>query len=229
MLMSDIMQRFRDENPELDQSTISDTTLQAWLLIGDQEVCMDQRLITVENVNIPAVTGHNQYNLTSLNSFFYDINESYSGGLVYYNNTGYYKRIYPQSKAWLDNNYSQWRTATDGTPRWYYRQNNYIVVYPTPDSTIVNFNIDLVLLSNPFINLNQVPYNAYAYLAPFHYALVLYLQWRAKIKIGKDEEGMAAYKLYQQYLQWMRKYVQGGRMGVIEFRPQGLPSIGYQR
>lgn len=228
MLMSDIIQRFRDENPEIDVNVIPDATLMGWLLVGDQEVCMDQRLVTTENVNIPSVTGQSTYSLTALNSLFFDINESYGGGLVYYN-ANYYKRVYPQTKAWLDNNMSQWRTASTGTPRWYYRSGSNIVVYPTPDDTVVNFNIDLVLLSNPFIQLNQMPYNQLPYLAPFHYALVLYLQWRAKIKVGKEEEGMAAYKLYQVYLQWMRKTIQGGRQGVIEFRPQGLPSIGYQR
>jgi len=227
--MSDIIQRFRDENPELDQSTISDATCQAWLTIGDQEVCMDQRLITLENVSFAAIAGQNIYSLTTLNALFFDINESYGGGLVYYNTSGSYKRIYPKTKAWLDNNNSQWRTASTGTPRYYYRSNNSVVVYPTPNSAILNFNVDLVLLSNPFTQLSQVPYNALSYLAPFHYALVLYLQWRAKLKIGKDEEGMAAYKLYQAYLQWMRKTIQGGRQGEIEFRPQGLPSIGYQR
>ena len=102
MLMSDIIQRFRDENPEIDQSVIPDATLQGWLTIGDQEVCMKCRLITIENVNIPAVAGQNQYNLTALNPLFFDINESYGGGLVYYN-TSQYKRVYPQTKAWLDN------------------------------------------------------------------------------------------------------------------------------
>ena len=229
MIMSDIIQRFRDENPEIDQNVIPDGTLQSWLLVGDQEVCMDQRLITIENVQIPAITNENTYLLTSTNPLFFDINESYGGGLVYYNTSGSYKRIYPKTKAWLDNNNSQWRTASAGTPRYYYRSGSNIVVYPTPDSTILYFNVDLVLLSNPFNNLNIMPYNQIPYLAPFHYALCLYLQWRAKIKVGKDEDGITAYKLYQQYLQWMRKTIQGGRQGEIEFRPQGLPSIGYQR
>ena len=228
MLMQDIINRFRDENPELDQSVIPDATLQGWLTIGDQEVCMKCRLITIENVNIPAVAGQNTYNLSNLNSLFFDINESYGGGLVYYN-TSQYKRVYPQTKAWLDNNYSQWRTAQQGTPRWYYRSGSNIVTYPTPDSTIINFNIDLVLLSNPFTQLTQMPYNQLPYLAPFHYALCLYLQWRAKIKIGKAEEGLAAFKLYTDYTAWMVKTIQGGRQGPVEFRPQGLPSNGYQR
>ena len=227
--MSDIIQRFRDEYPELDANVISDATLMSWLLIGDQEVCMKCRLITVENVNITAVPGQNKYSLTSLNPLFFDINESYSGGLVYYNTSGSYKRVYPKTKAWFDNNYSQWRTASTGTPRWYYRQNDYIVTYPTPNDTVSNFNVDLVLLSNPFNNLNIAPYNQLPYLAPFHYALVMYLQWRAKIKIGKAEEADTALKAYSGYIQWMINTIQGGRQGEMEFRPQGLPSIGYQR
>lgn len=229
MLMSDIIQRFRDENPELDANVIPDATLMSWLLIGDQEVCMRARLIYEEDVNITATAGQNTYSLTSLTPLFFDINESIGGGLVYFNTSGSYKRIYPKTKAWLDNNNSQWRTASTGTPRWYYRSGGSVVVYPTPDNTIANFNVDLVLLSNPFNNLNIMPYNQLPYLAPFHYALVLYLMWRAKNKIGKQEESDTALKAYLAYIDWMIKTVGGGRYGEMEFRPQGLPSIGYQR
>lgn len=229
MLMSDIIQRFRDENPELDQSTIPDATLMSWLLIGDQEICMKVRLINQQDVNINAVASQGSYDLTKTTPYFFDIDESIGGGLVYFNTSGTYKRIYPKTKAWLDNNNSQWRTASSGTPRYYYRYGQYINVYPTPDTTIVNFNVDLILLSNPFNNLNIMPYNQLPYLAPFHYGLVLYLQWRAKIKIGKDDEADAAYKLYSMYVQWMIDTIGGGKYGEMEFRPQGLPSIGYQR
>lgn len=229
MLMSDIIQRFRDENPELDANVIPDATLMSWLLVGDLEICTKVRLIVQENVNIPVTAGTNTYNLTNSTSLFLDINESIMGGLVYFNTSGSYKRITKRTKAWLDVSSSQWRTASQGTPRYYYRSGPNIVVYPTPDSTIVNMNVDLVLLSNPFNNLNIMPFNQLPYLAPFHISLVLYLMWRAKVKIGKQEEADTALKTYNGYVQWMISTIGGGKYDEIQLRPQGLPSIGFQR
>lgn len=228
MLMSDIIQRFRDENPELDQSVIPDSVLMQWLLIGDQEVCMKARLIILEDVILSAVVGQGTYNLTPLNPLFFDINEMPGGGVSYFTATTY-KRLTKTTKSYLDANNSQWRTASTGVPKYYYRSGNNIVVYPKPNSTVVNFTLDLVLLSNPFNSLSITPYNQIPYLAPFHYALVLYLQWRAKGKIGKEDEAKSAYSLYESYVQWMIKTIGGGKYGAIEFRPSGLPSIGYQR
>lgn len=229
MLMSDIIQRFRDENPELDANVIPDNTLMSWLLVGDLEICTKVRLINQEGFVVPSVPNQSKYNLTTISPLFLDIDESIGGGLAYYNTSGNYKRIYPKTKAWLDNNNSQWRTATSGIPRYYYRYGNSIIVYPTPSSVVSYFTIDCILLSNPFNNLNIMPFNQLPYLAPFHQSLVLYLQWRAKIKIGKADESDTALKAYDGYVQWMIDHVGGGKYGEIEFRPSGLPSNGYQR
>lgn len=227
--MSDIIQRFRDENPEIDANVISDATLMTWLLIGDQEVCMKARLIIQEGSSVVSVQGKNTYDLTKLSALFFDISEQPGGGVCQFNSSTTYKRLTKKTKAWLDVNVSQWRTASQGTPRYYYRSGQNIVVYPTPDNTIINFTVDLVLLSNPFNNLNIMPFNQLPYLAPFHYALVLYLTWRAKVKVGKDEESDTALKAYSGYVEWMIKTIGGGKFDEIEFRPQGLPSIGFQR
>lgn len=227
--MSDIIQRFRDENPELDANVIPDNTLMSWLLVGDLEICTKVRLINQEGFVVTSVPSQSKYNLTSISPLFLDIDESIGGGVAYYNTSGNYKRIYPKTKAWLDNNSSQWRTATTGVPRYYYRYGNSIIVYPTPSSVVSYFTIDCILLSNPFNNLNIMPFNQLPYLAPFHQSLVLYLQWRAKIKIGKADESDTALKAYDGYVQWMIATIGGGKYGEIEFRPSGLPSNGYQR
>lgn len=228
MLMSDIIQRFRDENPELDANVISDATLQSWLLVGDLEICTKARLIVQEGFSIPAVVNQSTYDITQTTALFLDIDESVGGGLCYYNTSGQYKRIDKVSKAYLDNNNSQWRTGSAGTPRWYYRYGKNIVVYPKPDSTITNFTVDLVLLSNPFNNLNITPFNQLPYLSPFHPSLIFYLMWRAKVKIGKAEESDTALKAYGVYVDWMVKTIGGGKFGPMEFRPSGLPSRGFQ-
>lgn len=229
MIMQDIINRFREENPELDANVIPDATLMSWLLDGDLETCTKVRLINQEGLVIPAISGQSTYDMTVVSPLFLDIDESVGGGIVYYNSSGQYKRIEKVSKAFLDNNNAQWRTASAGTPRWYYRYGKNVVFYPKPDSTITNFTVDLILLSNPFNNLNIMPFNQLPYLAPFHSSLKLYLMWRAKIKIGKAEEADTSLKAYGAYTDWMLKTIGGGRYGVMEFRPSGLPSQGYQR
>lgn len=229
MIMSDIIQRFRDENPELDANVITDATLMSWLLDGDLETCTRVRLINQEGASIASVANQSTYDLTNISPLFLDIDEAVGGGLCYYNTSNGYKRIDKVSKAYLDNNFSQWRTASAGTPRWYYRYGKNIVVYPKPDSTIVNFTVDLILLSNPFNNLNIAPFNQLPYLAPFHASLKLYLMWRANIKIGKADEADTALKSYVAYTEWMIKTIGGGKYGPMEFRPSGLPSRGFQR
>lgn len=227
MTRADIIQRFRDENPELDANVISDVTLNSWLIIGDSEICAKARLI-VDSATVISVPGQGQYDMTLLNNFF-DIDENPGGGVTRYNTSGNYKRLTKTTKASLDFNNSQWRTASQGTPLYYYRRGKYINLYPIPDTTITQFTIDFVCISQPFNNDNITPYNQLPYLSPFHPGLVLYLQWRAKVKIGKSDEALAAQQLYMQYVQWMITSVGGGKFGSIEFRPQGLPSAGRQR
>lgn len=231
MLMSDIIQRFRDENPELDATVIPDATLMAWLLIGDSEICTKCRLINSQNNIITPVVNQSAYDLTLTSTSFLDIDEMPGGGVVvfYNDNSTSYKRLTKVTKGWLDNNNSQWRIAGQGKPLYYYRYGQYLNLYPSPDDTVTKITVDLILISNPFNNLNIMPFNQLPYLVNFHYGLVLYLTWRAKAKVGKQEESDTAFKLYDMYVQWMIKLVGGGKYGPIEFRPSGLPYIGMQR
>lgn len=230
MIMSDIIERFREENPELDANVIPDSVCVSWLTVGESEVCTKCRLINTQDNVITPVVGQRDYDMNQVNSMFLDIDEMPGGGVVAYysdSNTAY-KKLTNITKGWLDSNNSQWRTVTSGKPLYYYRYGPNICLYPPPDSTISTMTCDLVLLSNPFINLNQIPYNEIPYLSNFHYALVLYLTWRGKAKVGKDIEADAALKIYGAYIDWMIKTI-GRKYGPIEFRPAGLPVIGRQR
>lgn len=227
MTRADIIQRFRDENPEITANVISDITLNSWLLVGDKEICAKARLIVDTGIIVPIV-GQASYDLTVLSKFF-DIDENPGGGVSRVNTNPNEKRIDKTTRAYLDANVSQWRTASSGTPKYYYRRGKYMYVYPKPDTTITQFNIDFVAISNDFNNDNITPYNQLSYLEPFHPGLVFYLTMRAKAKVGKDDESTTAMNMYNAYIQWMITSVGGGKFGPIEFRPSGLPSMGYQR
>lgn len=227
MTRAQIIQRFRDENPEITANVVSDITLNSWLLVGDKEVCAKARLI-VSNGTIASVDDQANYDLTGLTKFM-DIDEFPGGGITYVDSNGNEKRIDKTTKAELDSDVSQWRTASSGTPRKYFRRGKYFYVYPSPDSDITEFNVDFVAISDDFNNDSILPYNQLTYLEPFHPALVFYLTMRAKAKVGKPEEAASALAMYGAYIQWMTKTISGGKFGPIEFKPLGLPSNFSQR
>ena len=229
MTMADIIQRFRDENPELDANVIPDSTCISWLGVGDSEICTQFRLINVQDVNITPVVGQRDYDMTKVNANFLDIDEMPGGGIVaWFNSNSSYKKLTLTTKGQLDADNSQWRSAGSGKPLYYYRYGQNISLYPIADSTISAITADFIILSNPFINLNQKPFNEIPYLVNFHYALVLYLTWRGKAKIGKDAESESTLQLMNAYLNKMVKTL-GRKYGPIQFRPSGLPLIGRQR
>ena len=229
MTMADIIERFREENPELDANVIPDSVCTSWLTVGDSEVCTKCHLINTQDAVITPIVGQRDYNMTSVNANYLNIDEMPGGGVVaWYNSNTSYKKLTHTTKGQLDADNSQWRTVTSGKPLYYYNYGHNICLYPPPDSSVSKITCDLVLLSDPFINLTQVPYNAIPYLVNFHYALVLYLSWRGKAKVGKDAESDAAFKIYSAYTDWMIKTI-GRKYGAIQFRPSGLPAIGRQR
>lgn len=228
MTRLEIEQRFRDENPEVTANVVTAATLHSWCLQGDKEICAKARLI-VDTGSITAVEDQENYDVTTLLNKFYDVDELPGGGFSRVDTSGNEKRLDKRSKSELDKLRPNWRTASSGTPKDYFRRGKYIYVSPAPDDSISSFNIDFVAISDDFDNDSKTPYNELTYLEPFHPALVFYLTWRAKAKIGKPEEALAAMNLYNAYVLWMKKEIGGGKYGPIEFKPSGLSSIGFQR
>lgn len=227
MTRLEIEAKFREENPEFTTNVITASTLHSWCLAANKEICCKARLIVATD-DITAIEDQANYDLTTL-SKFYDIDEIPGGGVSYVNDDDNEKRLDKTSKSKLDSEISNWRTANSGTPKQYYRRGKYMYVYPKPDDTITQFNVDYVAKPDDFNDDNIEPYNQLTHLEPFHDAILFYLAWRAKAKVGKGEEAATAMQLYGAYVQWMRKEVGGGKYGPIEFRPSGLPSSGFQR
>lgn len=224
----EIEQRFRDENPEITINVISAATLHSWCLEGDKEICAKARLL-VDTGSIAAVEDQSTYDLSNLLTKFYDIDRIPGGGVSRVDTSGREKRLEETSKSALDNESPSWRTASSGTPKKIFRRGKDMIVYPPPDDSIDSFNVDFIAISDDFDNDSKTPYNELSYLEPFHPALVFYLTWRAKSKIGKADEAATAKLAYDMYVQWMKKEVGGGKSGPIEFVPSGLPSSGQQK
>ena len=219
MTRSEIITKFREENPEITDRVLTDSVLNSWCIIGNQEICARTRLIvttTAEVIN--SVTGQEKYDLTTISKFF-DIDEYPGGGIRRVATSGTKKRLIKKSISELDDMSSSWRTASSGTPRYYYRRGQYFGVYPKPDSTNDYFEVDAVLIADDFDDDAKTPYNQLLHLKPFHYGIVKYLAWRAKAKVGKPQDAATAMAEYLDYLKWITKEIGGGKYNVIYLRP----------
>lgn len=228
MIRSEIRQRFRDENPEITANVVSDVTLNSWMQTGDKEICAKARLI-VDTDSVSAVEDQSQYDFTSLISKFFDIDEYPGGGISIIDTDGNETRLFHRTKAELDQLRRGWRTQASGTPKDYYRRGKYVYLVPAPDDSIASLNVDNILISDAFDDDAKTPYNQRLDLEPFHPGILFYLKWRAKDKIGKPEESMAAFSTYGAYVEWMRKSVGGGKYGPINFVPTGITPLKGRR
>ena len=227
MIRTEIISRFREENPEMTANVISDTVLKTWLLVGDKEVCAKARLIVASDT-INATEDEDSYDLTVLDKF-YDIDEYPGGGIYRVNTDGTGKRLVKTTKAELDANNPSWRTASSGIPKQYFRRGKYLKLDRDCSSSVDYFDVDYVAISDDFNSDSIIPYNQLPHLEPFHPALNFYLNWRAKVKVGKADEATTALGLYSAYVLWMKKEVGGGKYGAVNYVPSGLPSSGSQR
>lgn len=228
MTRVEIITRFREENPEITSNVASDITLKSWLIIGNQEIVAKTRMI-VASSSFDIVAGTAAYDLNALLSKFFDIDEYPGGGVSIVDTSGKETRLGKTTKAEIDNNKSNWRTESSGTPREYYRRNNFLHLRPVPSSSIVSINVDYAVIANDFNSDNIEPFNELTHLRPFHYSLVLYLKMRAKAKIGKPEDVAMAMNEYNGYITWIEKELGGGKYGNIYFRPKGVtPYRGYR-
>lgn len=220
MTRTEIIERFRQENPEITANVVSDANLRSWLVIGDKETCAKARLL-VSNDTIDTITGQAGYDLTELTNF-YDIDENPGGGVSIVDDDGREKRLTKRSKSELDDSNPSWRTEASGTPKDYYRRGKYMYLRPSPSASMDFINIDYIAISDDFNDDNATPFNQLTHLEPFHYSLVLYLRMRAKSKVGKPEDAQTAMAEYDAYIKWMRKEIGGGKYGPISFRPSGV-------
>ncbi len=222
MTRTEIISKFRQENPEVTANVISDTILKSWLQTGDKETCAKSRLIVGTEEDIPIIEDQSRYDLTSLISKFFDVDELPGGGISIIDSSNREQRLIKLSKSELDVKFKGWRTASSGVPKYYFRRGQYFYIYPAPGSSIQTMNVDFVAISDPFDNDDETPFNQRLDLEPFHQALVFYLTWRAKQKLEKPEDAATAMANYNLYLAWMEKTIGGSKYGSIYLQPSGI-------
>ncbi len=214
MTRSEIIQAFRDENPEIPSRVISDAVLQNWLLVGDKEFCAETRCIVDQDGTAwNTAVNDEYYDLSSKITNFYDIDDWPGSGVVYNG-----KALTKATMAELDVDKSTWRANSAGTPKKWYRRGKYLYLDRPIDTAGTNYmRVYAVLISTDW-NTDVAPYQTLTHLTPFHYAMVLYLNKRAMAKIGKEEDSVKAQAEYNSYIGWAKKQLGGNKAGVIYFR-----------
>lgn len=214
MTRAEIIDMFRVDNPEITSRVISDARLHNWTLIGDKEICAETRCIVDNGTPITTAENDESFDLTAHITNFYDIDDFPGSGVLYDE-----ERLEKVTMAQLDEEDINWRSNSSGTPEKYYKRGRYIFLDRPIDSNAEDLVVYSVLLSTDFDNDIKTPYNELPYLEPFHYAIVLYLQKKAKMKVGKRNEELKAVQEFNAYVKWMKKMLIGGRHGAIQFRP----------
>lgn len=216
MIRSEVIAKFREENPEFPSRVIADTILYTWLIAGDKEFCAITRCIvsdTAFNSVVSASVYLTRYDLTALITKFYDIDE-FPGGGVSYND----KPLDKATLAELDEQTPTWRTGTAGTPTKWYRRGKYLY-FNKPVSAVKEIRVYCALISDDW-NADVAPYNQEQGLEPFHYGMVKYITWKAKEKIGKPEDATKAAKEFYDYCTWAKKLLGGNKYGPIRMTPK---------
>jgi len=217
MTRSQLIAMFRAENPEITERVATDTVLNNWCLVADKSICAITRCI-VSDVTFNSVVStsayNTKYNLTTLISKFYDIDD-YPGGGVSFDDDPLTKT----TVAELDKESPSWRVRSAGTPLKYYRRGEYLYFDRPVKTAALVIRVYAVLISNDFDDNSKTPYNELSYLEPFHDGINKYLQWQAKFKIGKPGEAQIAEKAFYDYAAWMKKMIGGGKYSPIRYQP----------
>lgn len=218
MTRSEIITRFRAENPEVSSRVATDVVLNNWCLDADKIICAITRCI-VSDETFDSIASSSvyltRYDLTDRIDKFYDI-DKYPGGSISFDNNP----LEETTVSELDCLTPSWRTRSAGTPKKYYRRGKWLYFDRPVETAGLEIRVYAVLISDDFDNDTKTPFNELTYLEPFHNGINKYLQWQAKLKVGKPEEATVAEKDFYSFAEFMKKTIGGGKYGKIYFQPK---------
>lgn len=212
MIRTEIISTMRQESPDITERVLSDVQCNTMLIQGNLDVCTKTRCI-YDDFSFNSEVGISSYDLTSKIPKFYDIDE-YPGGGVNYDD----QRITKSTIAELDSDDPGWRNSSNGIPQKYFRRGKWLKFDIAPDE-VKSIIISAIIIPDQFNDDNISPFNGLTYLEPFHYSLVLYLRWKGKINLGKQEDMVIAQREYLDYCKWIKQQLGGHTYGEIRQIP----------
>lgn len=216
MTRLELRNKFRVDNPEITARVITDSQLNSLMLDANIEVSCETRcIVRNEPISINSVVDQQFYNLQSLVSNFFAIDDMPGDGVSY--NGSSLDKSSPGEEKYIS---KTWRGRSNGTPKRYWlRGGQYLWFDKAPDTSDLVILVDCILTPDDFDSDEKTPFNELQHLQVFTPAIIKYCQWHTKAKIGKPDESAIAYNDYVKYLAWMKKTVKGGKYGAIYIKP----------
>lgn len=218
MTRSEIIARFRSENPDITERVATDVVLNNFCLDADKIICAITRCIVTDVAFDSIVTTSvysTRYDLTDRIDKFYDIDELPGGGVSYDDDP-----LTKTTVAELDILTPSWRTNAAGTPKKYYRRGKWLYFDRPVETAGEEIRVYAVLVSDDFDNDAKTPFNERTDLEPFHSGIISYLIWKTKPKVAKPGEAATAEKDFYSFAEFMKKTISGGKLSQIHFRPR---------
>lgn len=133
--------------PEAKASRVNNTNLTLTINTVVQDINARLKLLN-QDEKFNVVAEQYKYDSSGIVSRFFKIDN-----LGLYWNAGSatsadWRRLYPRTLKYLDNNFPQWRDADSGDPLYYAKKGRYLYIYPTPD-TALDSGFWLYYIQNP--------------------------------------------------------------------------------
>lgn len=213
MIRSELVDKFRVENPEITVRVITNAVLYVWCTQADKDFCARTRCIVNDEPETITTSENDQsFDLEAEITSFFDIDEWPGGGVIYNN-----KQLKKTTPAELFQLSPNWLNRASGVPKKYFRRGKSLWLDRPIDSAADDILVYAVLNSNDWTT-DVAPYNELEHLEAFHEGISKYLQWRCKAKVGKPNEAKTAMTEYLAYTLWVKKELGGGKYGSIYLR-----------
>jgi len=139
------------------------------------------------NKKFDVVSGQSTYDLNSVLGDFLTADKS---GLLWNNGTEF-TEVYPKTLKWLDNFYTNWRSLSQGNPKFYTIDETILTVVLTPNTSLTNgFWFYYTPMSVDMVNAGDFPFvgsgTEIKKLRIFNEALEAYCRWKISPMIDKD-------------------------------------------
>jgi len=203
MNLTNLMILARAYVPQAKLQAIDAATMLLILNEGALDVSLKATVLKT-NSTFNTVANQQEYDLKTVVTRYLAIDK---GGAWYLSGTTW-KKLYPKTVEWLDENIQNWRNGAAGEPLYYYIQSDKLGFYPKPSATVVN-GIKLYFIQRPTPMANVAPATEYPFdgsteidqYAPYSDSVLDFWIWKARrILAFPEQEVIAAKSQYMQNL-----------------------------
>ena len=186
MTLENFIKRVRQSIPTATAQVADDVDIIAVLNQGVIDVTSQSGCLK-SNKKFDVVSGQSEYVLSSVIGDYLNVDKS---GLWWNNGTDF-REVYPRTLEALDQQIPNWRTLTDGDPRWYSIDGDIITIVQTPSTSLTQgfwlyYIKSPVAMANPTDNSFVGSGIALPQLSIFDEAIIRYAVWKISPMLTKD-------------------------------------------